>query len=99
MDELNPEELKIYDKFMDLEHIVREDGHVFVSIHVVDVMNAIIENTIEDHLSSGDEISEEVVFGVLWTSNLYNMMHDALQMKADVPDSPGEMFGGNDVTE
>lgn len=85
---------RLYGLFMDLDHVM-VGGEPYVSIHAVDAVNEVIKMSVEHALERGEEINEDHLFGIAWTANIYQIMHDALEMKAEassLPDTPEELF-------
>ena len=80
--------------YEEVETYTTDDGDVFISIHTIDLMAGIIQNSINMSLAQGVEIPEDCMFGVMWVASLYQMLHDTMELKGTtgvVPDSPAEL--------
>jgi len=80
--------------YEEVETFTTDDGDVFISIHTIDLMAGIIQNSIDMSLAQGIQIPEDCMFGVLWVASLYQMLHDTMELKGTVgqiPESPEEL--------
>lgn len=92
---LDPEVGRLLDLMYEQVHtITTDDGDIYISIHTVDMMNAIIQNSLNNTIAEGTDIPEECLFGVMWVASLYQMLHDTMELKggtSPVPDTPEEL--------
>ena len=99
---MSPEIGKLLDYlYGEIDTLITDDGDVYISIHTVDMMNAIIENSINRAIADGAEISNDCLYGVMWVASLYTMLHDTMELKGTtepVPDTP-ELLVDGDINE
>ena len=78
----------------EVDTLTTDDGDVYISIHTIDMMSAIIENSVKMTILEGTEVPEDCMFGILWVMSLYQMLHDTMELKGNtepVPDTPEDL--------
>lgn len=77
-----------------VDTITTEEGDVYISIHTVDLMNSVIQNSVMKAMDDGADVSEDCLFGIAWVASLYQMLHDTMELKGNtepVPDTPASL--------